>query len=63
MKTETDIIASLDKACAFISSLQTALKQLRHTASNIEDGFFQLCLDQESLYMKKIPHVNAVATM
>jgi len=58
MKSETDIIASLDKACTLISSLKSILKQLKYTVNRIEDGFLQLCLDQESLYMKKIPHVD-----
>lgn len=58
MKNEHDIIDLLDKACILVSSLQEVLKHLKETVNNTEDGFLQQCLDQEDLYMKKIPHVS-----
>ena len=57
MKTELDIVPLLDKACEFITSLQTILKSLDYDSSDIEDGLFQQCLDNECLYVKKIPKV------
>ena len=57
MKTELDIVPLLDKACEFITSLQTILKSLDYDSSDMEDGLFKQCLDNECLYVKKIPKV------
>ena len=56
-------IKNLDSASEYITNLQSLLQKPRVLQKDFEMDLFQQYLDEESLYIKQIPHVRPYATI
>lgn len=48
---------NFDLASEYIMNLQLIIKNNKKYHKSLEMGFIQQCLDEQSLYIKKMPHV------